>query len=47
MVAHASVDSSITKVVLDSHTDTCVVSDNCLVIHDNNKPVNVYSYNTK
>ena len=25
----------------------CVVSDNCFVIHDHNRPVNVYSYNPK
>ena len=25
----------------------CVVGDNCLVIHDHNGPVNVYSYNPK
>ena len=45
MVAHASVASSKPKVELDSHTETCVVGDNCLVIHDHNRPVNVYSYN--
>ena len=34
MVAHASVASSKPKVELDSHVDTGVVGDNCLVIHD-------------
>ena len=34
MVAHASVASSKHKVELDSQADTCVVGDNCLVIHD-------------
>ena len=30
------------------HVDTCVVGDNCLVIHDHYRPVNdVYSYNPK
>ena len=47
MVAHASVASSKPKVELDSHADTCVVGDNCLVIHDHNRPVNVYSYDPK
>ena len=47
MVAHASVASSKCKVKFDSHADMCVVGDNCLVIHDNNIPVNVYSYNPK
>ena len=46
-VAHASVASSKPKVELDSHADTCVVGDNCLVIHKNNRPVNVYSYDPK
>ena len=44
MVAHASVESQKPKIKLDLHTDTCVVGDNCLVFHDNNRPVNVYSY---
>ena len=47
MVAHASVASSKPKVELDSHEDTCVVGDNCLLIHDHNRLVNVYSYNPK
>ena len=47
MGAHASVASSKPKVVLDSYADTCVVGDNCLVIHDLNRPVNVYSYDPK
>ena len=32
---------------LDSHADMCVVGDNCLVIHDHFRPVNVYSYDPK
>ena len=46
-MSHASVVSSKPKVELDSHANTCVVGDNCLVIHDHNRPVNVYSYDTK
>ena len=46
-MAHASVASSKPKVELDSHADICVVGDNCLVIHDHNWPVNVYSYDPK
>ena len=46
-MAHASVASSKPKVELDSHADTCAVGDNYSVIHDNDRPVNVYSYNPK
>ena len=42
MIAHASVASSKPKVELDLHADTCVVGNNCLVIHDHNRPVNAY-----
>ena len=47
MVAHTSVASSKPKVELDSYVDTCVVCDNCKVIHDHNRPVNVYNYDPK
>ena len=47
MVAHASVASSKPKVKLNSHEDTCLVGDNCLVIHDHNRPVHVYSHAVK
>ena len=47
MVAHASIASSKLKVESDSHADTCVVGNNCFIIHDHNRPVNVYSYNQK
>ena len=47
MVANPSVASSKLKIELDAHADTCVVGDNCLVIHDHNRSVNVYSYNAK
>ena len=35
------------KVELDSHVDMCVVGNNCFVIHDHDRPVNVYSYDSK
>ena len=41
-VAHASVASGKPKVESDSHADTCIFGDNCLVIYDHNRPVNVY-----
>ena len=47
MVTHASVTSSKPKVELNPHADTCVVGDNCLVIHDQNRPVSIYSYDPK
>ena len=46
-VAHASITSNKSKVELDSHTDMCVVGDNCFVIHDHNRPVNIYSEDPK
>ena len=47
MVAHVSVASSEPKVEIETHADMCVIGDNCLVTHDHNKPVNVYSHNPK
>ena len=47
MMVHASVASSKSKVELDSHAGMYAVGDYCLVIHDNNRPANVYSYNPK
>ena len=47
MVAHAAVASSKPKVELNSHADTLVVGDNCLIIHDHNIPVNVDGYDLK
>ena len=44
-VPQVSVASSKPKIELDSHVATGAVSDDCLVIHDPNKKVNVYSYN--
>ena len=46
-MAHASVARSKPKVELDSHADTCVVGDNCLVIHNHNRSANVYSNDPK
>ena len=42
-VAHASIAYNKPKVELDSHADTCVVGHNSSVIHDHNRPVNVYN----
>ena len=45
--AHNSLIVVKTKIELDSHADTCVVGDYCLVIHDHKRPVNVFGYNPK
>ena len=29
------------------HADTCVVGVHCFIVHDHNRPVNVYGYDTK
>ena len=47
MVAHASVASNKPQVELDLYLEKCVVGDNCLVLHDHNTSVNVYSCNIK
>ena len=47
MVAHASFAHSKTKVEFVSHADTCVVGNNYLDIHDNNRPVNIHNYDPK
>ena len=36
-----------TKIELDSHADICAVCDHCLIVHNHNRPVNVYGYNPK
>ena len=36
-----------TKMELDSHVDTCVLDDHCLLVHDHNRPVNVFGYDPK
>ena len=47
MISHASDANSKCKVELVSYADTCVVGENCIVIHDHNWLVHVYSYNPK
>ena len=42
--SHAVVQA---KIELDSYADTCVIGDHCLSVHDHNRPVNVFGYNTK
>ena len=46
-MANALVASSKPKIELDSHVDTCLVGDNCLFVHDHDRPVNVYSYDPR
>ena len=46
-MAPASITSSKPKVELYSHADEYVVGDNYLVVHDNNRPVDVYTYDQK
>ena len=36
-----------TKIELDSHADTCVVGDDCLVVHEQNRPLNTFEYDPK
>ena len=40
--AHNSLVVVETKLELDLNADTCVVGDNCLVIYDHNRAVNVF-----
>ena len=47
MVAHDSIAISKHTVELDSHADTCVIGENCLVILDHNRPVNVCNFDQK
>ena len=50
-IVHLSAKTSIavvkTKIEFDSHADTCVVGDHCLIVHDHNRSVNLYGYNPK
>ena len=46
-VAQVPVASSKPKVELDTHADNYVVGNNSLVIDNQNKSVNVYSYDPK
>ena len=45
--AHTSLTVVKTKRELDSHADTYVAGDHCLIIHDHNRPVNIYEYDPK
>ena len=47
LIAHTSLTVVKTKIELDSHADTCILGDNCLIVHNHNRPVNVYGYNPK
>ena len=47
MLGQASVASSQLKLEFDSHADVSVAGDNCLVIHDHNRPVSVFHYDPK
>ena len=40
--AYISLPAVETKIELDTHADTCVVGDHCLIVHDHNKPVSIY-----
>ena len=40
--AHKSIAVVKTKMEMDLHEDTCVVGDHCIIIHDHNRPVNVF-----
>ena len=46
-VTQAKTTSNRPKIVLDSHINTGVVGDHCLVVHDHDRPINVYSYDPK
>ena len=45
--AHTSIAVVKTKIELDSHADTYVVGDHCLIVHDHHRPVNIYRYDPK
>ena len=47
MMAHAYIASSKPGIELDSYAEKCVVGDNCLVIHNHVRQVNVFSYDPK
>ena len=36
-----------TQIELDSHADKCFVGDHCLIVHDHNRPMNIYGYDPK
>ena len=45
--AHNSLAVVETKIELDSHADTYVVHDHCLLVHDHNRPLKAFGYNPK
>ena len=45
--AHTSIAVVKIKIELDSHADTCDVGEDCLIVQDHNRPVNVYGYDPK
>ena len=34
-------------IALDLHAGICVIGDHCLIVHDHNRPANVFEYNPK
>ena len=36
-----------TKILLNLHVDACVEGDQCLVVHDQSRPVNIFGYDPK
>ena len=47
LIAHTSLAVVKTKIKLDSHADTCVICNHCLIVHDLSRPINVYGYGPK
>ena len=45
--AHNNLAGVKTKIDFDSHADICVIGGHCLVVHDNNRPVNVFGSDHK
>ena len=45
--AQKSITVTETKIEFYSHADTCVIDVKCLVVHDNNKSVNVFGFDPK
>ena len=43
-MSQAANESSTCKIELDSHADRSVVDDNCLIVHDHARSVDVYGY---
>ena len=35
------------KIDLDMYADTCIVGDNCSIIYDHKRPMNIYCYDSK